>query len=146
MYTFCSHPIILTDGQIGPEEFNANISGVYYRWDQVTTQILFTFQRRVLFTAIDLYYYIDNVTKAGLPKLRVYLVEDSFTISDTARDQPSATIDPVGSPNGRQIITADLSAININTRQVLFRIEAEKSYKFTPSEVRFCTSGEISIN
>ena len=138
-YTFCSHPIILTDGQLGPQQFNP---GLYYRWDDVTARMLFTFQASVLITTIDLYYYINSTTNAGLPKLRLYLVDGFFSVSDSLSGQTSATIDPVGTPNGRNNITADLRAINMHTNQILMTIEGAKSYELTLSEIRFCTPGE----
>ena len=145
-FTFCSHPIVLTDSSLGPDNYDATGSSYYLLNNDQMNQILFNFSRPVLLSTIELHYYIDVANEVALPKTRISLVND-FRVSEMLDSSiRSLTIDPVDATpelNGRRISTARLvREFSAHTNQILLRVEDNTDYALALSEIRFCENGE----
>jgi hypothetical protein len=132
---------ILTDGQLGPAQFNESESSSYYHWDKTTTnQILFTFPEGVSICKLQLHFYSDRDRGIALPKTRISPVDETFTVSNTLSEF-SITIDLIIGGEGsnfRDNVTRTLMG-NVTTSQILLRIEEDKDYALALSEIKFCT-------
>ena len=151
-YTTCTHPIVLTDLQLGPGQYDAGNSDTYYLWDKNTAnQILFTFATPVSVSILQLHYYADRANGIALPKSRLSLVNASFNISDTLDDDivSSFTIGPIEASEGENMLqnfTRQLTEpFRANTTQILLRIEDDKDYALALSEIKFCTGENICM-
>ena len=142
-YTFCAHPNIVTDANLGPTQYDAQDDS-YYLWNnEQSSQVLFTFAEETALTSIQFHFYIHANESIGLPKLRVSLVNSNFEVSNTLEESfPSLTVDPITIPpelNERRM--AELELGGDSTRQVLLRIDNNKRYGLALTEIKFCTEG-----
>lgn len=142
-YTFCAHPIRVTDNFLGPNEYRSDDNS-YYLWNRdENCQVLFTFPEEVALIMVQFHYYIHRNESIGLPKLRVSMVGDDFQVSDTLDPSvTSLTVDPVSVPaelNERRVSSLPLSGDS--TRQVLLRIDLNKRFGLALTEIQFCTEG-----
>ena len=144
-YTHCIHPGRLTDNDLGPLQFQGRNSTTYYYWRQEETQILFTFPSSIILTLIRFYYYIDTRNNIGRPKIRIFLVNENFRVSDSTMDGiQSITVD-ASSPeelDGRGNITTNLSLLHSSTTKVLLIVGMHKRFRLALSEVEFCIALE----
>ena len=147
MLTRCSHPIVLTDNELGPDNYEESGLSYYLLDNSRSNRILFTFSRSVSLSTIQLHYYIDTESEVALPKIRISLV-NNFNVLDTIPDGiRSSTIDgrdPSPELDGREIYVAGESGefSATSATQVLMRIEDNKDIALALSEVIFCLSGE----
>lgn len=151
MYTSCNLPgLILTDTLLGPAQFEAD-SNSYYHWTKTrTNQILFTFPTNVSVFMLQLHFYTDHDNGIALPKTRLYLVDDSFRVSDTVDESSSSTrsftIDAHPGESGvneRINVSRRLTdPFQNRTTKILLRIDQDKN-ALAVSEIRFCTGEPI---
>ena len=144
-YTHCIHPGRLTDNDLGPLQFQGSNSTAYYHWRQEETQILFTFPSSIILTSMRFFYYIDTRNNIGRPKIRIFLVNENFRVSDTTMDGiESITVDDSSQEesDGRGNITTNLSLLQSSTTKVLLIVGMHKHFRLALSEVEFCIAGE----
>ncbi len=154
-YSNCSLPNVLADGETGPDQFRLADPASYYSWNiQDETQMLFTFPTDIQFTGMRLYFYYSDTNGTGLPRSRVFLVNNSFqveTIPTTIDTYPSLPIDPdfpSSTPPSEPVdelrtAVADftvLSSESTTTSGILFTLSTHKRFRLPLIEVEFCTA------
>ena len=130
----------LTDSDLGSEQYR---SSDYYVWNAETNtrQLLFIFPTMVNLVSITLHYYRDSDSIRGrsysLPKLKFYVVPDTFEVWDAPRAsyryvQVNA-VPPGGEPADHRSVSINVS---FNTKKVLMYI-LSSSFLLAVSEVEF---------
>ncbi len=154
-FSTCSLPNVLADGETGPDQFRLADPASYYWWNiQEETQMLFTFPTDIQFTGMRLFFYYSDTNGTGLPRSRVFFVNNSFqveTIPTTIDTYPSLPIDPnfpSSTPPTEPVdelrtAVADftvLSSENTSTNRILLTLSTHKRFSLPLSEVKFCTA------
>ena len=146
----CQHPGVLTDSQLGPAQFDADDSGVYYHWNKDrNSQILFTFEEDVVIYVYSLTYYSSQDDGIALPKTNLNLVDRNFTVTDSHGVLPSLTSSQDFGQSGTNVLINTsrvlLPLFRNRTAQVLLRIDRDKEYALALTEVKFCTRRWIQV-
>lgn len=145
-YTFCNHPVRLTDKDPGPGMFDASDSSTYYRWNINGGRMMFVLPVAALLDSIRVFYYVDSTHMIGRPKIRVVLMDETFEINDTITSgHPDRILDIefTGLTNGlknESLVLQRNTDIGATTKVVL-DVQKHKLLNLAISEITFCTTG-----
>ena len=144
-YFYCNHPGLLTDSNLGPEQFSPSNTTEVYTWEPGVNRLLLTFTLPPKnITTIVLYYY-RNSADVGLPKASFCAVSVDFEIwnvTDSTRCQSQNEIRPGESACVEPCRENISITFNYYTEKLLMVIEDSKNYHFVLSEIEFYVVGK----
>ncbi len=120
--------------------------------------MLFTFSTDIQFIGMNLYFYYSDTNGTGLPRSRVYFVNNSYQVENvpsTVQEYPSLPINPDFPSSTPPLELVDelrtaaadftvLSSESTTTSGILFTLSTHRRFSLPLSEVQFCRVSSVT--